>query len=40
MKERLKTFMIRHNDSVRGKGLDLVFFNDAVVNLIKVSLTS
>ena len=28
--------MMRHNDSVRGKGLDLVFFNDAVVNLMKV----
>ena len=38
LKERLKSFMFYHNESVRGGGLDLVFFDDAITNLVKVQL--
>lgn len=30
-------FMGQYNESVRGKGLDLVFFDDAVQNLLRIT---
>ncbi|XP_075868615.1 dynein axonemal heavy chain 5 isoform X3 [Nelusetta ayraudi] len=37
LKERLNTFLSHYNESIRGTGMDMVFFQDAIVHLIKVS---
>lgn len=38
LQERLTMFLTQYNDMIRGHGMDLVFFQDAVEHLIKVSL--
>ena len=37
LQERLTMFLAQYNDMVRGHGMDLVFFKDAVEHLIKVN---
>lgn len=36
LRQRLRMFMGQYNESIRGIGLDLVFFEDAIINLVKV----
>lgn len=36
LQERLNMFLLQYNDMIRGHGMDLVFFQDAVEHLIKV----
>lgn len=38
LKERLNTFLSHYNESIRGTGMDMVFFQDAIVHLIKVQI--
>lgn len=38
LKERLNTFLSHYNESIRGTGMDMVFFQDAIVHLIKVMM--
>ncbi|XP_020559538.1 dynein heavy chain 5, axonemal isoform X3 [Oryzias latipes] len=37
LKDRLNMFLCQYNDSIRGNGMDMVFFQDAMIHLIKVS---
>ena len=37
LKEKLHVYMLQYNETVRGSGLDLVFFKDAMIHLIRVS---
>uniref|UniRef100_A0A3P9MF80 Dynein, axonemal, heavy chain 5 n=1 Tax=Oryzias latipes TaxID=8090 RepID=A0A3P9MF80_ORYLA len=37
LKDRLNMFLCQYNDNIRGNGMDMVFFQDAMIHLIKVS---
>ena len=39
LQERLTMFLTQYNDMIRGHGMDLVFFQDAVEHLIKVYIS-
>ena len=37
LKERLQSFMGQYNEQIRGGNLDLVFFKDAMIHLMRIS---
>ncbi|MEQ2223310.1 Dynein heavy chain 5, axonemal, partial [Ilyodon furcidens] len=37
LKERLNMFLCHYNESIRGTGMNTVFFQDAMMHLIKIS---
>ena len=39
LNEKLGQYMSMYNDTVRGAHLDLVFFKDAMVHLVKASVS-
>ena len=36
LRDRLNMYMEQYNESVRGSKMDLVYFKDAMINLVKV----
>lgn len=38
LRDRLNMYMEQYNESVRGSKMDLVYFKDAMINLVKVSI--